>query len=221
MTDSFSIYKQQQAAKGIANAPAAAPFETLESMLHDLGLFAKLGKVLDLNVFDDRPLRDESLAVLAARVGEDRSGFLKALLTAGVSDMQERQQLCNALGRAVREGRIVWSARDCGPKEPERCAHCGALPAANKKLLTCGKCKTAKYCNAGCQKSHWVAGHKASCKAPAKTPSARGGWADINEESNEISDPGHDAWTQKVSTGGWGGHPVLGMKGEVIDRRPD
>ena len=153
MTDSFSIYKQQQAAKGIANAPAAAPFETLESMLHDLGLFAKLGKVLDLNVFDDRPLRDEPLAVLAARVGEDRSGFLKALLTAGVSDMQERQQLCNALGRAVREGRIVWSARDCGPKEPERCAHCGALPAANKKLLTCGKCKTAKYCNAGCQKS--------------------------------------------------------------------
>ena len=51
----------------------------------------------------------------------------------------------------------------CGPP-PDLCAHCGKEPDAKKKLLTCGRCKVAKYCNAACQKAHWGAGHKGTCK---------------------------------------------------------
>lgn len=49
------------------------------------------------------------------------------------------------------------------------CAYCGNCPA---KLLTCTRCKLARYCGVDCQKKHWNMkgpfGHKCPCKAVAK-----------------------------------------------------
>lgn len=169
--------------------------------------------LLDKRVFDGRQLKDESLAILAARVGEARSEFLSALLQAGVEATADRQLFANALLRGVREGKIT-----CGWKrsEPDVCTHCGKLPNKDKKLLTCGRCKVAKYCNGTCQKAHWAAGHKGACKAPALTDAQK--WA-VLDEGNGESNAFPSAYKKEVSVGGWGGHPVLGMKGEVIDRR--
>ena len=38
-------------------------------------------------------------------------------------------------------------------------------------------------------------------------------------EAENFGGAGPVAWKKEVSTGGWGGHPVLGAKGEVVDHR--
>ena len=42
----------------------------------------------------------------------------------------------------------------------------GKKKAADKpaNLLSCGRCRVAKYCSAECQKAHWKAGHKQACE---------------------------------------------------------
>lgn len=40
---------------------------------------------------------------------------------------------------------------------------CNTCGTASDKLLLCGKCKTSAYCNASCQKLHWIAGHSKFC----------------------------------------------------------
>jgi hypothetical protein len=44
-------------------------------------------------------------------------------------------------------------------KDEERCAKCGAGVAP----LTCGKCKSVKYCTLQCQKDNWTT-HKIECE---------------------------------------------------------
>ena len=43
-------------------------------------------------------------------------------------------------------------------------------------------------------------------------------WAAVVDGNGE-TDAAPPAWKKDVGVGGWGGHPVLGMKGEVVDRR--
>ena len=137
-------------------------------------------------------------------MGEDRPGFLNALVHAGVEALGDRTGFTNALLRAVRLGLITkgWGTK----KLPDECAHCGSLPAANKKLLVCGRCKVAKYCNATCQKAHWAAGHKGACKRPDPT---------LSEQWKEVDDLGgyesyqKSRYMQRVGVGGNGGGPIL------------
>ena len=213
MTDSYTIYKQQQKQKP-QDIAAQEPFKTLDELLCAFGM-SSLQYVLDLQVFDSKALKEEPLAVLAARVGEDRAAFLTALARAGMDSLAQRQMLANALAKAAREGRIT---RGWAKPPPESCTHCAVLPAQNKKLLTCGRCKQAKYCSAGCQKAHWAAGHKAECKAPPVTKA--GEWAAVDAGNGEsLAAP--SGWRSKeVGTGGWGGHPILG-NGVVKDNRPE
>lgn len=216
MADSYSIYKQNQAR---ANAPAAQQrvFASLEDMLSEPEL-QKIAYLLDVKVFDEKPLREESLAPLAARVGEDRTGVLNALVAAGVDDLGHRQLFVNSLTRAVREGRIT---RGWAKPPPEECAHCGARAAKDKKLLTCGRCKTARYCNAKCQKEHWVGGHKAECKKPDPTMISE--WAKVTE-GGEL-DEFKQKFARKIGTGGCMGGPVYAdghssmVNGKVKDIR--
>ena len=186
-------------------------------MLREPGL-QSMQYLLDVCVFNEAvPLKDENIAVLAAMVGEPggRSDFLSALHKAGVDQIGDRQMFANCLVRGVREGNI---SRGWDKPPPETCSHCAALPAKGKKLLTCGRCKTAKYCSAACQKAAWGAGHKGVCKAPDKTKAAE--WQEVRDgEAENFGGAGPVAWKKEVSTGGWGGHPVLGAKGEVVDHR--
>ncbi|KAK9803119.1 hypothetical protein WJX73_006959 [Symbiochloris irregularis] len=43
-----------------------------------------------------------------------------------------------------------------------KCWECTSVPGPGFKLLTCGKCKYARYCSAQCQKANWPV-HKAFC----------------------------------------------------------
>ena len=107
---------------------------------------------------------DSSLPVIAARMGEDRTAFLKFLKDAGVDDLAHGQRLCNALGRGVRLGLITrgWAT----PAEaPAECNLCGKRVGPATKLSTCARCKAAKYCSVACQKKDWAT-HKAICVRP-------------------------------------------------------
>ncbi|KAF8597206.1 hypothetical protein BDV93DRAFT_404146, partial [Ceratobasidium sp. AG-I] len=42
------------------------------------------------------------------------------------------------------------------------CWSCGG--PGQPKLLTCAKCKKARYCSSACQLKDWKAGHKQDCK---------------------------------------------------------
>lgn len=53
--------------------------------------------------------------------------------------------------------------QDEGGHKIQSCLNC-KTDNADKPLLTCGKCKTAKYCGKECQKAHWPE-HKHFCKA--------------------------------------------------------
>lgn len=194
-----------------AQAPSPRPWCTLEDVLRESGL-QSLDYLLEKCVFTEGVLlRNENLAALAARVGEARADFLSALHLAGVDVIADRQRLANCLARGVREGHIT-----CGwaRPPPDSCAHCAMLPAAGKKLLTCGRCKTVKYCSANCQRAAWGA-HKAACKAPAATQADE--WKAVAAD-NAVTNAGPQAWKSDVGVGGWGGHPVLG-NGVVVDRR--
>jgi MYND finger len=43
-------------------------------------------------------------------------------------------------------------------------AVCAACSAAPKKLLVCGRCRRARYCNGDCQRTHWTV-HSLECKS--------------------------------------------------------
>ena len=42
------------------------------------------------------------------------------------------------------------------------CLLCDMTELNGKKLVTCGSCKTARYCNKVCQRKHWKQ-HKPGC----------------------------------------------------------
>ena len=151
--------------------PTVTNWTTLKEMTSEPGL-QSLQYLQSLEAFQ------EPLAALAARVGEDRSAFLDFLKASGVESLGDRQLFANSLVRGARDGHITagWAR-----PEPSRCSHCAALPTGTKALLTCGRCKTAKYCNAGCQRAHWAAGHKAQCQRPPRPA----GFANVPEGTAE------------------------------------
>ena len=178
------------------------PYASLKDLLAGERGMQDLEYVLDLQVFDGKPLKDEPLAVLAARVGEDRASFLTALTGAGVESLSDRQAFTNGILRCVRLGKI---GRGWAKPPPSECSHCGKLPGTGKKLLTCGRCKEAKYCSGACQKAHWGAGHKAACKPPA--PTLVTDWAKVDELGG-IDGYRKAEYMDKVGPGGNAGPPI-------------
>jgi hypothetical protein len=75
----------------------------------------------------------------------------------------------------------VRAARDTKPLDreamamgdpPETCSGCGTPGSGFKK---CGRCKTACYCSAECQKKDWKAGHKLQCSTDVYSRASGGG----------------------------------------------
>lgn len=164
-------------------APPLAPFENLRELLSQPGLTSLLWTA------EVPVLKDEKLAVLAARVGEGRGEFIEFLKQeVGIEGLGDRQTFANALMKALREGRIT---RGWAPPPPDVCARCGASAVADKKLLTCGRCKTARYCGAACQKAHWPA-HKEGCKRPAAKLE---GYANIPDAGEAVAQALPPAWS--------------------------
>ena len=58
----------------------------------------------------------------------------------------------------------VYSGFDTSTSEKEYCWKCGEKP---EKLLRCGRCHLARYCNRECQKEHFSS-HKSECKNVSK-----------------------------------------------------
>lgn len=54
-------------------------------------------------------------------------------------------------------------SRTANAKSNDACWSCGG--PGQPKLLSCGKCKTARYCSSTCQLQDWKAGHKKACKS--------------------------------------------------------
>jgi len=134
---------------------------------------------------------DDSLPVLAARMGEDRTTFMDFLKEAGMTDLGHRQRLCNALGRGVRLGRITkgWT----GPAaESAECQVCGKRAGATIRLSTCTRCKAAKYCSVLCQKKAWPA-HKSVCIRPVAEN--RPAYANLGAEPPSHANALPGAWT--------------------------
>eukprot|EP00035_Acanthoeca_spectabilis_P028750 m.471916 g.471916 ORF g.471916 m.471916 type:complete len:401 (-) comp31906_c0_seq1:149-1351(-) len=49
------------------------------------------------------------------------------------------------------------------------CAQC-RKPGTTDTLKACSRCRRALYCNAQCQRAHWIGGHKKVCKPVGVTP---------------------------------------------------
>ena len=47
---------------------------------------------------------------------------------------------------------------------------CSSPSCRNEGLKSCGRCLTAKYCSAECQRSHWKGGHKLVCVVAGSAP---------------------------------------------------
>ncbi|KAL1675985.1 ankyrin repeat-containing domain protein [Schizophyllum commune] len=60
-----------------------------------------------------------------------------------------------------------WLRKRSGETRPmentKRCDACGTVAKESEVLKMCGKCRTARYCNADCQRSNWPS-HKKSCR---------------------------------------------------------
>lgn len=154
------IQRQIYASQKGADEENARPCTSLKEVL-EIELYRDVLYVADLVSASC----NDSLPVLAARMGEDRAAFLEFLKDVGVESLQHRQRVCNAIGKALRLGQITkgWESKPEGPSE---CDFCGARAGPNTKLLCCARCKAVKYCGAACQKKAWAAGHKAVCQRP-------------------------------------------------------
>ena len=174
------------------------PIPDIAAFLEDPGM-ESIKYIKDIEALTSQPI-----AVLAAQIGEDRTQFMKLLEDNGVATLAERQLFTNSLAKAVRLGRITrgWAK---APEPPNACSLCGKPPAKDKKLLVCGRCKEVKYCNSGCQKAHWAAGHKAVCAKPK--PSIVEEWAKVDEEGG-INGYRKARYMEKVGAGGSAGSPV-------------
>lgn len=66
---------------------------------------------------------------------------------------------------------LAWEGYGPLPPPPgQACLSCGRAAA-----LVCSRCHAARYCNAVCQKQHWVTVHSLDCKAgPADAPTPAG-----------------------------------------------
>jgi len=190
--------------------PPQPPYASLDDLLRE----AELSHLSSID-----GIREEPFSVIASRAHEDRLAFLSYLdKDVGIPDINDRQKLANALIRAVRESRVPRWAGDIPkpvvPKVREACAHCGR---AVEKLLTCGRCKQAKYCGAACQRQAWPS-HKAKCQRPPPPPSVPAGFATIPDHvalDHVLADQGksgvHPAMEPPVDF--WKGDD-LGIKGQ-------
>ena len=73
------------------------------------------------------------------------------------------------------------------PKQKEVCAKCGR---PGKRLLTCARCKTRKYCSKECQTADWKE-HKQTCAPPEEDAAADIIAVDVNVDVySEFAGPG-------------------------------
>ena len=151
-----------------ARADPKPEFSSLTELLDETGRGVSYTAPLIVahheHINEGQPKLDELqlLRSLALMAGAGRAEFIAFVRDAGIQKVDDRQVVCNAVLRAVREGRITSGL---GTPSANVCAQCGARPAAGKKLLVCGRCKAAKYCSAQCQRAAW-ASHKDGCARP-------------------------------------------------------
>jgi hypothetical protein len=69
---------------------------------------------------------------------------------------------------------------------PETCSGCGTPGSGFKK---CGRCKTACYCSAECQKKDWKAGHKLECSTDVDSRASGGGGTNLTLPTSENPAP--------------------------------
>lgn len=82
-----------------------------------------------------------------------------------------------------------------------RCDSCQQL---SEKLQRCAGCAVATYCSKDCQRQHWRAGHKNSCKTFSKGPLIQEQIAkllDTVEEGSSDEDEPEDSGKQARLTG--------------------
>ena len=115
--------------------------------------------------------------------------------------------------------RAAKIARNGGPLY-EWCDSCGTYPPADSKLQRCSRCKAAKYCNADCQKPHWLQ-HKAPCKAgtaePAELPSQVAYNAALSEVDRRLMSDGQ-YFATVVARGAQEGGCSIGSMVEILTR---
>lgn len=126
------------------------------------------------------------------------------LTSAGLSEKQELVSLCrevdaaspaaaaastptvaedveagvHSLAAIVRDTTIAMGCQACGR------GHGAAGPEA--QLLTCGRCRAARYCSAACQRDNWVT-HKKFCKLVAPKQAAAAAGADPEASLSTIA----------------------------------
>ena len=63
-------------------------------------------------------------------------------------------------------------AAEPAPEQSRRKDSICAAPGCPKEAhLKCGRCQAVRYCSAGCQATHWKAGHSKTCRAVKKKES--------------------------------------------------
>ncbi|KAG2451985.1 hypothetical protein HYH02_003756 [Chlamydomonas schloesseri] len=65
-----------------------------------------------------------------------------------------------------------WRLRVCGNPG---CEELGGASEAELDLRLCGRCRSVRYCCAGCQAAHWAAGHREACGRVARACAASAG----------------------------------------------
>ncbi|KAG2451984.1 hypothetical protein HYH02_003755 [Chlamydomonas schloesseri] len=65
-----------------------------------------------------------------------------------------------------------WRLRVCGNPG---CEEFGGASEAELDLRLCGRCRSVRYCCAGCQAAHWAAGHREACGRVARACAASAG----------------------------------------------
>jgi len=156
---------QQQVYSKAAPAAKKPPFANLHELLTEEGLDEIAPAVIAAAKEAHESMDDlTTLRSLALMVGGDRAEFLDFLKTAGVTSLADRQKCANAIGKAVREERITRGWERPTPAR-DNCAKCGVRASESRKLLTCTRCRSVKYCSAACQKGAWAT-HKLVCKPP-------------------------------------------------------
>ncbi|KAA1466978.1 hypothetical protein DENSPDRAFT_63519 [Dentipellis sp. KUC8613] len=86
-----------------------------------------------------------------------------------------------------------WLRKRSGEQAPldeKKCDFCGKKDDGNQlKLKACSACRSARYCSAACQRSHWKT-HKKTCKAfmPSNTVTLKPSYDDLGGPVTPIAD---------------------------------